>query len=176
MWQGFSKAASLGLDGSSSTRSGCNSEGGRPRPRSKASRNAEHSWFPDGPGSLKDVLNVAVGHVGSILDHARSHEPRLENNLRSLAGSDIVLTEAFAGAGTFGLSSRQALEQLQREMNPPSGYCGKVVLWASWDIDVVARKVLLATESAGAASSRVRRYYGSVFRPRAQRVEEPRLL
>ena len=64
-------------------------------------RRSNESWYPAGPSTLLDVIEVARKHVTAVIDTARSRCPSVICGLRAMLIHGLVITSAYSGMGNF---------------------------------------------------------------------------
>ena len=107
------------------------------------------SWFPDGPRTLHDVMNVLPKSVGHLVDTASSLGlPRAKEELDLTMGLDVVITSSYSGMKTFECAALQCMDELKKKLN----YQGEVKMrsYSATEIDPSARRIIADSKGAGA--------------------------
>ena len=117
-------------------------EEGFTRVASKRCRGHDGAWRPDGPRSLADIMEAPRRNVEHILEHSAMHDLRACEDLLHVAAVDIVVTETYAGCGTFSSTCKQLHDLVQDILQVPPERRGSFTKWASWDNSPVAVNVL----------------------------------
>ena len=70
--------------------------------RGRSTASVRGSWFPEGPGTLFEVMDAATGMIRLLLQHALMHDLMfVAQNLRQVLEKGMEVSSSFSGMGTF---------------------------------------------------------------------------
>ena len=113
--------------------------------RDRSTASVRGSWFPEGPGTLFEVMDAAIGMTHFLLQHALMHDLKfVAKNLREVLVTGMVGSSCFSGMGTFEAAVYYSWARLREAMGLSVPECGHLVFWSACDIGPSQQSVLLA--------------------------------
>lgn len=100
------------------------------------------SWYPAGPSTLLDVIDVARKHVTAVIDSARSRCPSVICGLRAMLIHGLVITSAYSGMGNFEGAVWFYISRLAAALDLEIVMV-KLVFWSATECNPTARRTLL---------------------------------